>query len=188
MYFANIKNCDIANGPGVRVSLFVSGCDTHCPECFNKVAWDFAYGYEFDEAAQKHLLDLLKPDYINGLTILGGEPLHPRNSGAVAAFVNRVRNTLPDKSIWLYTGYTYEYVLSGNIGDCTELLNCIDVIVDGPFIAEKKNLGLRFCGSENQRIIDVKKTLETGSVCLWSDWQNEGHCLRDMTMGSQHNR
>ena len=174
MNYAAIKNCDIANGPGVRVSLFVSGCTHRCKGCFNEVAWDFDYGQPFTEETVETLLDMLRPSYIRGLTLLGGEPFDPRNQGAVVAFLRRVREELPEKSIWAFSGYLFEKdILSGRLGDTSEYLSCLDVLVDGPFIEEKKNLSLRFRGSENQRIIDVPASLERGETVLWQDWQGE---------------
>ena len=172
MYYATIKNCDIANGPGVRVSLFVSGCTHRCPGCFNEVAWDFNYGQPFTEETVDSILDMLRPSYIRGLTLLGGEPFEPRNQADVVKLLRRIRQELPEKSIWAFSGYLFEKdMLSGRIGDLTEYLSYLDVLVDGPFILAKKNLGLRFRGSENQRIIDVKASLAAGQTILWDDNQ-----------------
>ena len=174
MNYAEIKNCDIANGPGVRVSLFVSGCTHHCPGCFNEVAWDFGYGKPFTEETIQTILDLLKPGYIRGLTLLGGEPFEPENQGAVVELLRRVRQTYPEKSIWAFSGYLFDRdILSGRLGDTREYLSYLDVLVDGPFVEAKKNLSLRFRGSENQRIIDVKESLAAGTIVLWKDWQGE---------------
>lgn len=174
MYYAAIKNCDIANGPGVRVSLFVSGCTHHCPECFNEVAWDFHYGKPFTEETIQTILDMLRPAYIRGLTLLGGEPFEPQNQGAVVELLRRIRKEMPDKSIWAFSGYLFEKdILSGRLGDCTEYLSYLDVLVDGPFMKDKKNLSLRFRGSENQRLIDVPKSLAAGKTVLWEDWQGD---------------
>lgn len=181
MNYAEIKNCDIANGPGVRVSLFVSGCRHQCPGCFNQIAWDFSYGSPFDEAAIQKLLDMLKPAYIKGLTILGGEPFEPENQKAIVMFLRRVKAAYPQKSIWAFSGYVYEDIVSGRLGDweiTKEYLRYLDVLVDGPFIEAKKNLGLRFRGSENQRIIDMPATLSSGTVTLWQDWQGERKGLK----------
>ena len=177
MNYATIKDCDIANGPGVRVSLFVSGCTHHCKNCFNEVAWDFDYGTPFTQETIDHILSLLKPDYVKGLTLLGGEPFEPRNQPAVLELVLQVREKLPQKSIWAFSGYVFERdLISGRLG-CQQvtdkLLANLDVLVDGPFIEEKKNLGLRFRGSENQRLIDMPATLAAGEVVLWQDWQGE---------------
>ena len=178
MYYATIKNCDIANGPGVRVSLFVSGCTHHCPGCFNQEAWDFHYGQPFTEETIKTIVDMLRPGYIRGLTLLGGEPFDPRNQEAVVQLLRRVKQELPEKSIWAFSGYLFDRdILSGKLGDweiTKEYLSYLDVLVDGPFVQEKKNLMLRFRGSENQRIIDVPASLASGTVVLWQDWQSEG--------------
>lgn len=166
MNYANIKTHDIANGPGVRVSLFVSGCTHQCPGCFNEEAWDFNYGKPFDSAVIDVLLAALKPGFIKGITYLGGEPMDPRNQAGLLELSRRIKDELPEKSIWCFTGYTWE-----NIPKCegvtNELIALCDVIVDGPFISAKKNLSLRFRGSENQRLIDVPKTLTTGQIVLW---------------------
>ncbi len=172
MNYATIKNCDIANGPGVRVSLFVSGCTHRCPGCFNEVAWDFQYGQPFTEETIGSVIEMLRPSYIRGLTLLGGEPFEPRNQADVVKLLRRVRQELPEKSIWAFSGYLFEEdMLSGRIGDLTEYLHYLDVLVDGPFIQAKKNLSLRFRGSENQRIIDVKASLTAGETILWEDNQ-----------------
>ena len=179
MNYATIKNCDIANGPGVRVSLFVSGCTHRCPGCFNEVAWDFDYGQPFTEETIETILNMLRPAYIRGLTLLGGEPFEPRNQGAVLELLRRIKQEMPEKSIWAFSGYLFEKdILSGRLGDTSEYLSYLDVLVDGPFVEEKKNLSLRFRGSENQRLIDVKKTLAAGEVILWQDWQGEGRGLK----------
>ena len=172
MNYATIKNCDIANGPGVRVSLFVSGCTHRCPGCFNEVAWDFDYGQPFTEETMESILTMLRPSYIKGLTLLGGEPFEPRNQAAVVSLLRRIREELPEKSIWAFSGFLFEKdMLSGRIGDVSEYLSYLDVLVDGPFVQEKKNLNLRFRGSENQRIIDVKASLAAGETVLWNDDQ-----------------
>lgn len=172
MNYATIKNCDIANGPGVRVSLFVSGCTHRCPGCFNEVAWDFDYGQPFTDETIETILDMLRPSYIKGLTLLGGEPFEPRNQADVVKLLRRVRQELPEKSIWAFSGYLFEKdMLSGRIGDLSEYLSCLDVLVDGPFIQAKKNLSLRFRGSENQRIIDMKASMKEGRTILWDDDQ-----------------
>ena len=172
MNYATIKNCDIANGPGVRVSLFVSGCTHRCPGCFNEVAWDFNYGQPFTEETITTILDMLRPSYIKGLTLLGGEPFEPRNQEAVVELLRRVKAELPEKSIWAFSGYLFEKdILSGRIGDTAEYLSYLDVLVDGPFVEAKKNLNLRFRGSENQRLIDVRASLKEGMIVLWDDKQ-----------------
>lgn len=177
MNYAEIKNCDIANGPGVRISLFVSGCTHHCPGCFNEVAWDFGYGRPFTEDTIREILDMLKPHYIRGLTLLGGEPFEPQNQGAVVELLRRVKEAYPEKSIWAFSGYLFDRdILSGRLGGweiTREYLSYLDVLVDGPFVEAKKNLSLRFRGSENQRIIDVPASLASGTVVLWEDWQGD---------------
>ena len=174
MNYATIKNCDIANGPGVRVSLFVSGCTHRCPGCFNSIAWDFDYGTPFTEETVEKIITMLRPDHIRGLTLLGGEPFEPQNQVAIVELLRRVKKELPEKSIWAFSGYLFDKdILSGRLGDTSEYLSYLDVLVDGPFIEAKKNLSLRFRGSENQRLIDVKKSLAAGEVILWQDWQGE---------------
>ena len=181
MYYATIKNCDIANGPGVRVSLFVSGCTHHCPGCFNEVAWDFHYGEPFTQQTIDTILTMLAPAYIRGLTLLGGEPFEPENQEAVVELLRQMKARYPDKTIWAFSGYTYEQITSGTLGDWAvtkEYLSYLDVLVDGPFIEAKKNLSLRFRGSENQRQIDMPATLAAGHIVLWQDWQTEGKGMR----------
>ena len=168
MNYANIKTYDIANGPGVRVSLFVSGCTHKCKECFNQEAWDFDYGKPFDQSVIDQLLAHLKPDYIKGITYLGGEPMDPRNQGGLLDLSRQIRAAYPKKSIWCFTGYVWEKIPQVS-GVTEELIAHCDVIVDGPFIAAQKNLRLRFRGSENQRLIDVPKTLAEGQVVLWGE-------------------
>ena len=179
MNYATIKNCDIANGPGVRVSLFVSGCTHRCPGCFNEVAWDFGYGQPFTEETVATIINMLRPGYIRGLTLLGGEPFEPQNQDAVVQLLRRVKAELPEKSIWAFSGYLFDRdILSGRLGDTKEYLSYLDVLVDGPFIQSKKNLSLRFRGSENQRLIDVKASLASGNIVLWEDWQGEGKGMK----------
>jgi len=174
MNYAEIKNCDIANGPGVRVSLFVSGCTHRCPGCFNEIAWDFGYGKPFTQETIDYILKLLKPAHIRGLTLLGGEPFEPENQGAVVELLRQIKQQMPEKSIWAFSGYLFDRdILSGRLGDTREYLSYLDVLVDGPFVEAKKNLSLRFRGSENQRLIDVKKSLASGEIVLWEDWQGE---------------
>ena len=174
MYYAEIKNCDIANGPGVRVSLFVSGCTHHCKGCFNEVAWDFGYGKPFTQETINEILTMLKPSYIRGLTLLGGEPFEPQNQKDIVELLRQIKGAMPDKSIWAFSGYLFEKdILSGRLGDTREYLSYLDVLVDGPFVEAKKNLSLRFRGSENQRLIDVPASLAAGKTVLWEDWQGE---------------
>ena len=182
MNYATIKNCDIANGPGVRISLFVSGCNHHCKGCFNEVAWDFDYGEPFTQQTIRTILDMMKPGYIKGLTLLGGEPFEPENQGPIVELLRQVKKAYPQKSIWAFSGYLYEKITSHTLGDWAvtqEFLSYLDVLVDGPFVEEKKNLALRFRGSENQRLIDMPATLASGKIVLWEDWQTEGKGLKE---------
>ena len=181
MYYATIKNCDIANGPGVRVSLFVSGCTHHCPGCFNEVAWDFHYGEPFTQQTIDTILEMLAPAYIRGLTLLGGEPFEPENQEPVVELLRQMKARYPEKTIWAFSGYTYEQITSGTLGDWAvtkKYLGYLDVLVDGPFVEAKKNLSLRFRGSENQRIIDVPASLAANRIVLWQDWQGEGRGMK----------
>ena len=173
MNYAEIKNTDIANGLGVRVSLFVSGCTHHCKNCFNSVAWDFNYGKPFNEEVKNKIFEMLKPNYIRGLTLLGGEPLEPINQRELVGFLKEFREIFGNtKDIWCYTGYTFETdLLSESRARCEvtdELLSYIDILVDGKFIEEKKDISLKFRGSSNQRIIDMKKSLENKSTVLFN--------------------
>ncbi len=178
MNYSAIKNCDIANGPGVRVSLFVSGCTRHCKDCFNRDTWDFNYGQPFTQETIDEILAMLAPHHIKGLTVLGGEPFEPQNQPGVLELLRQVRAKYPEKSVWAFSGYTLDgHILAKKLGPwevTRELLSYLDVLVDGPFIAEQKDLTLRFRGSRNQRLIDMKKTLSTGEIVLWEDWQTEG--------------
>lgn len=171
MNYADIKQYDVANGPGVRISLFVSGCTHHCEGCFNQVAWDFNYGSPFTEETVELILSYLKPEFIAGLTLLGGEPFEPQNQKALLPLIRRVRKAYPEKNIWCYTGYDFEKDLLGNMGktcpETMEILKNIDVLVDGKFILEKKDLGLRFRGSSNQRLIKVAESLDKNQIVLW---------------------
>ena len=175
MNYAAIKNCDIANGPGVRVTLFVSGCRHHCKDCFNPETWDFACGEPFDEAVMDKLLALLAPGYIRGITYLGGEPFEPENQPGLLELSRRIKAAYPEKSIWSFTGYLFDRdILAKKLGPwevTQELLSYLDVLVDGPFVASLKNLNLRFRGSSNQRLIDVPASLKTGAVVLWDERQ-----------------
>ena len=177
MNYATIKNCDIANGPGVRVSLFVSGCTHRCPGCFNEVAWDFNYGEPFTQETIDSILEMLKPAYVRGLTLLGGEPFEPQNQPALLDLLRQIKDKMPQKSIWAFSGYLFDRdILSWQLGPreiTEEILSYLDVLVDGPFVEAKKNLSLRFRGSENQRLIDVPASLAAGEIVLWEDWQGE---------------
>ena len=182
MNYAEIKNCDIANGIGVRVSLFVSGCTHHCKGCFNEVAWDFDYGTPFTQETIDKILDMMHPSYIRGLTLLGGEPFEPQNQGPIVELLRQIKEKMPEKSIWAFSGYLFDRdILSGRLGDwkvTQEYLSYLDVLVDGPFVEAKKNLSLRFRGSENQRIIDVPASLAQGKIVLWRDWQGDGRGMK----------
>lgn len=170
MYYGEIKDCDIANGEGVRVTLFVSGCTNHCDQCFQPQTWDFHYGKPFTKETEDTIIEMLGKHYIHGLTLLGGEPFEPENQKALLPFVKRVKEALPQKTIWAFSGFTYEELKAdGSHPRCDEtdkLLELIDVLVDGRFVNELKNLTLRFRGSSNQRLIDMKKTLKEGHVVL----------------------
>ena len=170
MNFADIKRVDVANGPGVRVSLFVSGCTHRCPGCFNPETWDFAFGAPFGEEQLREILTLLDRPYIRGLSLLGGEPFEPENQGTVLELVRRVRRELPQKDVWCYTGYLYEAQAAGLVGEHSrDLLAELDVLVDGPFVEAQKDLKLRFRGSANQRILDVPASLAAGEAALWTE-------------------
>jgi len=173
MYYGEIKNCDIANGEGVRVSLFVSGCTNRCEHCFQPQTWDFEYGRPFTPETEEQILSLLAPGYINGLTLLGGEPFEPANQRVLLPFVRRVKAAFPGKNIWAFSGFTYEELLTeGSYARCEateELLNLVDVLVDGRFQEALKDISLRFRGSSNQRLIDLNATRRTGEVVLLPD-------------------
>lgn len=171
MNYAEIKYCDVANGPGVRTSLFVSGCSHHCPGCFNKIAWDFNYGKPFTQDTIDSIIESLKPDYIQGLTLLGGEPFEYSNQKGLLPLVRQVREVLPQKDIWCFTGFLFDKDIIENMckrwKETNELLSYIDVLVDGRFVEELKNLNLKFKGSENQRTILVNESLKSGNVILY---------------------
>ena len=171
MNYANIKYFDIANGPGVRVSLFVSGCRNHCKNCFNPETWDFGYGEPFTRDVENDIIKGMIPDYISGFTLLGGDPFEPENAEVLAPFMRKMRKLYPEKSLWCFTGYDYERdLLTGRQGDpdtVMKILRCLDVLVDGKFVEELKDLNLRFRGSSNQRIILVKESLKKDKLVLW---------------------
>ena len=173
MNYAGIKYCDIANGLGCRTVLFVSGCRNHCEGCFQPQTWDFGYGEPFDEKVQQEILDSLEPYYILGLTLLGGEPMEPENQKALLPFVKKVKEQYPKKNIWAFTGYIYDQdLVSGgrkHTEDTDKLLSLIDVLVDGPFQLEQKDISLKFRGSANQRILDLQKTIKSGKIVLYLD-------------------
>ena len=170
MNYAKINKADIANGIGVRVTLFVSGCTHRCKGCFNAEAWDFNYGEQFTEQTENELLEALSPDYINGITLLGGEPFEPTNQRGLLPFLKRVKEEYPSKTIWAFSGFTFEQLTKESRARCEvtdEMLKLIDVLVDGQFVEELKDISLRFRGSSNQRLIDLKKTFEQGEIVLW---------------------
>lgn len=171
MNYADIKQYDVANGLGVRVSIFVSGCTHHCKNCFNEETWDFNYGKPFTRKEIDQILTYLRPDYVSGLSVLGGEPFEPVNQEGLLPLLREVKQTYPDKDIWCYSGYLFDRQILGQMCEeseiTKELLSYIDILVDGRFVEEKKNLKIRFRGSENQRIIDVKKSLASGEVVHW---------------------
>ncbi len=171
MNYGTIKKTDISNGTGVRVSLFVSGCTHHCKGCFNPETWNFGYGSPYTKETEEELLEALSNSYINGLSLLGGEPMEPDNQRVLLTLVKKAKSLYPEKDIWCYTGYDYENDLlcdSRARCECTDdLLSYIDVLVDGEFVEERKDISLQFRGSSNQRIIDVKASRNTGEVKFW---------------------
>ena len=171
MHYGNIKKYDIADGEGVRVSLFVSGCTNHCKGCFQQETWDFLFGKPYTEDTEQEILQALNHEYIQGFTVLGGEPFEPENQRVLVQLLKKIRETYPDKDIWSYTGFVYDQDLLAGQRKHTEvtdeMLSYIDVLVDGPFVLEKKNIALSFRGSENQRVIDLKKTRAQGQIVLY---------------------
>lgn len=178
MHYGEIKNCDIANGEGVRVTLFVSGCTNHCKNCFQPQTWDFNYGKPFTEETEAELFRLLSPRYIRGLTLLGGEPFEPENQRALLPFFRKLRRELPEKTVWAFTGFTWEELhTEGSHPRCEvtdELLSLIDVLVDGRYVEELKDIGLRFRGSSNQRLLDLNATRASGKLTLLPDQDRHG--------------
>ena len=176
MYYGNIKKCDIANGVGIRVTLFVSGCTNKCKGCFQPETWDFCYGKLYTQDTENEIIEALKAPGRAGLTLLGGEPFEPENQRELVKLLRRVKTELPDKNIWSFTGFISDRdLLPGGRKHCevtNEMLSMIDVLVDGPFVEEKKNLSLQFRGSENQRVIDMNKTRETGKIVIWDGANN----------------
>ncbi len=176
MNYATIKNLDIANGPGLRVSLFVSGCTHHCKGCFNPEAWDFKYGKPFTAETEAYLFKLLANEHVRGMTLLGGEPFEPVNQAVLLPFLRRFKAKFPKKDLWCYSGYDFEKdMLTGNLGPweiTQEMLSYIDILVDGEFVLEQKNPNLRFRGSANQRVIRVQESIREDKIVLWDD--NEG--------------
>lgn len=173
MHYGTIKKYDIANGEGVRVTLFVSGCTNHCKNCFQPETWDFHYGKPYTKETENEIIASLKAPYIHGLTLLGGEPFEPENQRELVHLLQRIKKELPEKTIWSFTGFVYDHdLLEGQRKHCEvtdELLSYLDVLVDGPFIEEQKNIQLKFRGSENQRVIDIKKTRQENKVILYLD-------------------
>lgn len=172
MYYGNLKKCDIANGVGVRVTLFVSGCTNHCPDCFQPQTWDFDYGKPFTGETKAEIFAELDKPFINGLTVLGGEPFEPRNQRELLPLLREVREKYPDKTIWCFTGFRLddELLRDGSYPRCEAtdgMLACINVLVDGRFVKELKDISLQFRGSRNQRVIDMDRTRETGQVTIW---------------------
>lgn len=173
MYYGMIKDKDVANGIGVRVTLFVSGCRNHCEGCFQPETWNFEYGEPFTTETEEKLLEMLKPMYIDGLTLLGGDPFEPENQAVLLPFLKRVKEKYPQKNIWAFTGYLYDNLIAGEGHPCCEstgeMLSLLDVLVDGPFVLKQKNLALRFRGSENQRLIDLNASRKQGELVLIPD-------------------
>ena len=171
MYYGNIKHFDSVDGPGVRITLFVSGCTNACKGCQNPETWDFKYGKEFGEEQKKDIKEYMAKPFISGITLCGGEPWEPQNQKDLVDFLEELKKEFPNKSIWSYTGFVFDRDLMEGQRKHTEytdrMLKCVDVIIDGPFIEEERNLNLKFRGSNNQRIIDVKKSLEAGKVVEW---------------------
>ena len=172
MHYGAIKKRDIANGPGVRVSLFVSGCTHHCPGCFNSDTWDFTYGEPFTPQTEREIIDLMAPEYISGISLLGGEPMEVQNQRVLLPLLRKIKAQYPAKTVWCYSGYVLEELTGISRARCEvtdELLSLIDVLVDGRFVAAKKDIRLRFRGSSNQRLIDLNKTRAAGEIVLWDD-------------------
>ena len=171
MNYGQIIYTDVANGIGCRTSLFVSGCTHHCKGCFNEMTWDFNYGELFTNAVEDEIIESLKPAYINGITILGGEPMEVANQKVLSPFIKRIKDECPGKTIWIYSGYVWEELIDPNNKRChgedtDAILSMTDILVDGEFVLDKKDLMLRFRGSSNQRVIDVQETLKSGNIVL----------------------
>ncbi|MDD6351564.1 MAG: anaerobic ribonucleoside-triphosphate reductase activating protein [Lachnospiraceae bacterium] len=177
MNFGQIYYADIANGPGARTSFFVSGCRHHCKGCFNAETWDFSFGHPYTQETEDELVESVKPEYIDGITILGGEPMEPENQPAIRKLVERIRREVPDSKTWIYSGYTWEELHDEKsvcrTEDTDAILSAIDVLVDGEFHESEKDITLNFRGSANQRIIRVPESLKTGKIVL-SEYNNEG--------------
>lgn len=170
MNYGAIKKCDIANGVGVRTVLFVSGCTHHCKGCFQPETWNFDYGERYTKETEDEIIESLRPDYVDGITLLGGEPFEPENQRELVKLLRRIKKKLPQKTVWSFSGYTYEELTGDSRAVCEvtkEMLSMLDVLVDGEFVEAKRNISLRFRGSENQRLIDMNKTRKEGKIVLW---------------------
>lgn len=170
MNYGAIKKCDIANGVGVRTVLFVSGCTHHCKGCFQPETWNFDYGERYTKETEDEIIESLRPDYVDGITLLGGEPFEPENQRELVKLLRRIKKELPQKTVWSFSGYTYEELTGDSRAVCevtNEMLSMLDVLVDGEFVEAKRNISLRFRGSENQRLIDINKTRKEGKIVLW---------------------
>ena len=170
MNYGAIKKCDIANGVGVRTVLFVSGCTHHCKGCFQPETWNFDYGERYTKETEDEINESLRPDYVDGITLLGGEPFEPENQRELVKLLRRIKKELPQKTVWSFSGYTYEELTGDSRAVCevtNEMLSMLDVLVDGEFVEAKRNISLRFRGSENQRLIDMNKTRKEGKIVLW---------------------
>ena len=170
MNYGAIKKCDIANGVGVRTVLFVSGCTHHCKGCFQPETWNFDYGERYTKETEDEIIESLRPDYVDGITLLGGEPFEPENQRELVNLLRRIKKELPQKTVWSFSGFTYEELTGDSRAVCevtNEMLSMLDVLVDGEFVEAKRNISLRFRGSENQRLIDMNKTRKEGKIVLW---------------------
>lgn len=170
MNYGAIKKCDIANGVGVRTVLFVSGCTHHCKGCFQPETWNFDYGERYTKETEDEIIESLRPDYVDGITLLGGEPFEPENQRELVKLLRRIKKELPQKTVWSFSGFTYEELTGDSHAVCEvtkEMLSMLDVLVDGEFVEAKRNISLRFRGSENQRLIDMNKTRKEGKIVLW---------------------
>lgn len=170
MNYGAIKKCDIANGVGVRTVLFVSGCTHHCKGCFQPETWNFDYGERYTKETEDEIIESLRADYVDGITLLGGEPFEPENQRELVKLLRRIKKELPQKTVWSFSGYTYEELTGDSRAVCevtNEMLSMLDVLVDGEFVEAKRNISLRFRGSENQRLIDMNQTRKEGKIVLW---------------------
>ena len=170
MNYGAIKKCDIANGVGVRTVLFVSGCTHHCKGCFQPETWNFDYGERYTKETEDEIIESLRPDYVDGITLLGGEPFEPENQRELVKLLRRIKKEMPQKTVWSFSGFTYEELTGDSRAVCevtNEMLSMLDVLVDGEFVEAKRNISLRFRGSENQRLIDMNKTRKEGKIVLW---------------------